>query len=108
MSKAEHRESETDKNMVNAIMLKDSDKSTEEEVFEEDVSEDEKLLFCDTCDFKRENDETIKDHMKSKHKKCKPCDVCGKYFKSNKSLTAHQQKEYNNREDLRKKKFCME
>ena len=43
--------------------------------------------------------------MKSKHNKCKPCDVCGKYFNSNKSLTAHQQKEQKNREDSRKRSF---
>ena len=38
--------------MVNEIMLKDSDKSTVEEVFEEDVLGEEELLFCVMCDLK--------------------------------------------------------
>ena len=39
-------------NKVNNIILKDSVKSTEEEVFEKALSEDIVWLFCDISDFK--------------------------------------------------------
>ena len=76
---------------VDEIMLKESDKSTQEEVFEENSSEGKKWLVCDICDFKskKSKNQSIKNHMNSKHKKCKSCEFCGKYFKSNKSLLAH-------------------
>ena len=47
--------SEINRDMVHDIVLKDNVKSTEE-VFEDDVSEDSKWLFCDICEFKCENE----------------------------------------------------
>ena len=40
---------------VDGIRLKESDKSTEEEVFEENSSEDKKGLACEFCRFKSKN-----------------------------------------------------
>ena len=40
---------------VDEIMLKESDKSTEEELFEENSSEDKKCFVCDICRFKSKN-----------------------------------------------------
>ena len=48
-------------------------------------------LFCDICKIKI-NGKTIKNHMNNMHKRCKSCDICGKYLKINKSLTVHQPK----------------
>ena len=93
--------------MAEDIIFKDSDRCTHEEVFEETIPENEEWLFCEICDFKSKSEigKAIKDNMNSQQKKCKFCETCGKYFKSNKSLTAHQQKGHGNKEAPRKASF---
>ena len=102
----ESGESEINRDVVHDIVLKDNVKSTEE-VFEDDVSEDRKWLFCDICEFKCENEngKNLKDHMNSKHRRSKSCNICSKLFKNNKSLMVHGQEEHGTEEAPRKRSF---